>query len=958
VRHIGRYRVEAELGRGGMGAVYRAFDEKLHRAVALKIVELSRARGPDAQAEAKARLFREARAAAALDHPSTVVIYDFGEEEGTPFIAMELIQGSTLRAFVGDPSISVEQRVAWLADVARALSAAHRAGLVHRDVKPENVMVREDGRVKVLDFGIARAADEGAKPELVPITREGVAVGTPAYMAPEQVRRGPTSARTDQFAWGVLAYELLSGKLPWGETNDALSVVAKIVADEPPPLGAVAKGVPANVVAAVTRAMAKKADERFASMEELLAELGVSEGRAPRSGAVSGAGASEGRAVVSGAGAVNAMGETALAMGETALAVGQAAFAATEALPAEEVPRGGRTVPAGPHLASLAALAQSPEFEAKVRAAAAPANAADSATTTAPSALPGATTTPSATTQTAAPSPAPARSRRGAWIAGAVGAVAIAAIVGALIVGKGGAKHGAPVTAGSARPEVIAAFEAGMREWKRGGYPKPWDEALAADPAFSPIHLRLALHFFGSAPTRAREHYQSAALHESALSPRDRAFFKALGSLVERQPPDLTAYLREMREIARADPDDDEMLYYLGDAEIEQTPPNWALAKVAYTRAITIDASFARAWKMKAETEAYTGEVERALDSVNRCIAGTPSADACLLMRNLLDAEAGRCERMLEDARRRQGIHPADPGPYHGMAEALVALGRPEESVLETLRQKWDRTRAADKKREEALDRYRLAVLRGALGEAEKIAHGYPAIIEREPDVQAHFEAAAMLVSVLDETGRTREAAKEAERFLERRDAWVPEPRADDFAVARDRTPEMLDVERRAGTLAAEAFEEKRAGWVKDWSERGGRWLAPFAWIHGYAAIASDAADAAAAARARGKDMELPAFAPLSMVAAAAGRAAFLGGDAAHARPELERAARDCRAFSHPFEHTRSLALLGRLLEDAGDKAGACGAYERVLGRWGKAEPASVTAEDARKRAAALGCGK
>src|SRR5580700_2244428 len=150
-----RYTIEAPLGQGGMGCVYRAHDARLGRRVALKIISDDQRDG-HAGAEANARLLREARAAAALDHPNAVSIFDVGEYEGTPFIVMELVPGRTLRGAAGDAPVPAAKCIAELADVARALAAAHKRGLVHRDIKPENVMVREDGVVKVLDFGIAR----------------------------------------------------------------------------------------------------------------------------------------------------------------------------------------------------------------------------------------------------------------------------------------------------------------------------------------------------------------------------------------------------------------------------------------------------------------------------------------------------------------------------------------------------------------------------------------------------------------------------------------------------------------------------------------------------------------------------------------------------------------------------------------------------------------------------------
>ena len=161
-----RYTIEAFLGEGGMGRVYRALDTRLHRRVALKILGVESEASPEAKSEGIARLLREARAVAALEHPNTVAIHDVGELDGVPYIAMELINGRTLRSCIADPAVTYQMRLQWLYDAGRALAAAHKVGLVHRDVKPENVMVRDDGVVKVLrnresNRGPGRAANRG-----------------------------------------------------------------------------------------------------------------------------------------------------------------------------------------------------------------------------------------------------------------------------------------------------------------------------------------------------------------------------------------------------------------------------------------------------------------------------------------------------------------------------------------------------------------------------------------------------------------------------------------------------------------------------------------------------------------------------------------------------------------------------------------------------------------------------
>jgi serine/threonine-protein kinase len=286
---VTRYVIEGLLGSGGMGNVYRAHDERLRRVVALKVLEPH-----DGDAEgAIAAALREARAAAAIHHPNVAEIFDVDRMGDGSFIVMEHVPGTSLRRFVGDASVDLAARMRWLVDVARALAAAHDLGVIHRDVKPENVIVRDDGVAKVLDFGVARRprpvstmglrpaepgsapypglTTPGTSPEHGTLSGGGQWLGTPAYMAPEQIRGDAIDARADQFGWGVLAYELLAGSLPWRRTEPHALFLA-VIGDAAPAF-AVASGIPAEVGAAVLRALAKDPAGRFASMHDVVATL-------------------------------------------------------------------------------------------------------------------------------------------------------------------------------------------------------------------------------------------------------------------------------------------------------------------------------------------------------------------------------------------------------------------------------------------------------------------------------------------------------------------------------------------------------------------------------------------------------------------------------------------------------------------------------------------------------------
>ncbi|WP_394833435.1 protein kinase [Pendulispora rubella] len=249
---FGRYVLDGPLGAGGMGELFRAVDTTLNRPVALKVLRGSPNR------ETSARLVREARATAALSHPNIVTVYDVGVHEQIPFLASECITGKDLRTYVGDPSVDLRRKLRWMMQVAGGLGAAHQAGVVHGDVKPDNVMVGDDDAVKLVDFGLATAVPAGV-------------VGTPAYMAPEQIRGEPLDGRTDQFAWGVTAYELVTGGLPWPD-DDPLVAMASVLEGRPhdAPL-------PHEVADVIRRAMSKRREDRYPTMAALLAALEPSE---------------------------------------------------------------------------------------------------------------------------------------------------------------------------------------------------------------------------------------------------------------------------------------------------------------------------------------------------------------------------------------------------------------------------------------------------------------------------------------------------------------------------------------------------------------------------------------------------------------------------------------------------------------------------------------------------------
>jgi len=224
---LGPYRIEGALGAGGMGEVYRAHDPRLGRDVALKVLR---------ERESLERFEREARAVAALSHPNILAVHDFGSDGGRAYVAMELLQGETLRERLAQGPLPLRKALEIGAEIARGLAAAHAAGIVHRDLKPENVWITRDGGVKILDFGLARSLVPvvGRETTQADLTVPGTVLGTVAYMAPEQVRGETAGPAADVFSLGVVLYEMISGRRPFRAATAAETMSAILREDLPP----------------------------------------------------------------------------------------------------------------------------------------------------------------------------------------------------------------------------------------------------------------------------------------------------------------------------------------------------------------------------------------------------------------------------------------------------------------------------------------------------------------------------------------------------------------------------------------------------------------------------------------------------------------------------------------------------------------------------------------------------
>jgi Tol biopolymer transport system component len=272
---LGPYEILAPIGAGGMGEVYRARDPRLGREVAIKVLPASFSSDPD-----RLRRFeQEARAAGILNHPNITAVYDIGTHEGAPYVVSELLQGETLRSRLAGGPLSARKAIDYALQTAHGLAAAHEKGIVHRDLKPENLFVTKDGRVKILDFGLAKLthAEEGSGPQTnLPTatagTEPGVVLGTLGYMSPEQVRGKPADHRSDIFSFGAILYEMVSGQRAF-HGDSAADTMSAILMKEPPDISVTNRDIPAGLERIVRHCLEKNPEERFYSAHDLAFDL-------------------------------------------------------------------------------------------------------------------------------------------------------------------------------------------------------------------------------------------------------------------------------------------------------------------------------------------------------------------------------------------------------------------------------------------------------------------------------------------------------------------------------------------------------------------------------------------------------------------------------------------------------------------------------------------------------------
>jgi serine/threonine-protein kinase len=705
-----RYELEERIASGGMGEVHRARDRRLGRAVAVKILPPDRI----GDAIARERLLREAKAAASLEHPGIVHVYDVGETgDGGAYLVMELVLGASLRRHVEAKSATPVRVVGWLLEAARALGAAHARGLVHRDVKPDNLMIREDGRVVVLDFGLAKAdarargpGGGGAGGATTQLTDEGVIVGTPAYLAPEQAESRPIDARADQFALGVTAYEALTGRVPWRSTS-AAAVLAEILRDEPPPASSVNPALPAALDAVLARAMAKRPEDRYASADafaDALAEVHRGMG------------------------------------GESAAHAAPVSLAPTEAIERPCAPTPQRT------RAALAADLQT--SRGRGRAAAwwslmagvglvgvlgAVALAVRLRPHTVPVAI------------DAAPAPAPS-----------VVATAVTDV---------------PIPP-SPNPEALAAYRAGMQATRDGapeGIRRNFQRAVELDPTYGAAYYRLGDILFGIGESvAAREAFEKARAFRAAMPERERLLLQAEEPMVLGSPPDNQESIRRVGALIERFPGDSEIAGIR--AYIHFIEGDYEKARVDARRSVALDPANAISITIEAWALENQGKKEEAMRAYEACLAVTAGATQCWVNHALLASAKGDCATFAADADRMIGANPHYPPGFQFRTSALLLRGAARDAVDEAARQ-W-RVEGS-----EPFDPYvepSVALARGDFAVADRRAAEAERRLAAERTLQPHVLLALRRVQALLELGRRADATRVALGLIDRVGVWEP----------------------------------------------------------------------------------------------------------------------------------------------------------------------------------------
>jgi serine/threonine protein kinase/tetratricopeptide (TPR) repeat protein len=966
---LGKYELLCLLATGGMASVHLARAKGIGGFEKLLVIKRILPRAADD--DTFIRMFLdEARIAATLDHSNIAHVFDVGSVQNEVFLAMEFLHGHDVRSIVHTLTgpVPLDPTFAIAIGICAGLHYAHDKrgtkgqllGLVHRDVSPSNVVVTYDGGVKVIDFGIAKATDRLGD------TKSGILKGKPGYMSPEQCLGMPLDRRSDIFCVGIMLYELTTGTRLFGPKDAEYLQIKAIVESDPAPPSALVPGYPPKLERVVMRALARVPEERYQTALELQRDL---EGLARASGLdVSPTGLATFMEATfrEELDAWRASEKSGLSLAEHVVRGGQGRCTSLGrislpdgATTKTQSPEGDEAAASGLASTQLAAAEPSdPSNPARNRLpppAAGPSHAAPRVET--------------ASRLIVTTSPLPEETRRSArrrqrnivFVAAAFVAIIAMAFVlqrsrppdVAPQVSSAPAPAATPITSlplpTSTNREAVAAYAEAMQAMRDGAANTArtkFQRAAELDPMLAAAHLRATMCLVGEEEQLARASFQRARGLRSYLTERDQKFLDALEPTISRTQTDGNEAVRRFLVLSQAYPGDAEIAYEL--AIVRALAGDYEGSAASARRALALDPDFLLVLGVLGDEEAYLGDIDAGLRTLERCIATSGGATTCALMSGDIRAQRGECEVAAETASRVRANTPGSWG-YTAKVEAAVARGESPAVVRQILDQQpetvpWKRARVA----------LRLAALEGDFIAAEKAAREMEAALSSEPAMQLHMLVASQLSEIYAETGRVAEAGKAAKSSLEAAVAWEPEARVDDDGIGRDRTPRLLVAEFRAGLLSKEEMIAKSASWLSAWEVKTPPFYRGYLWVQAYSETVDTADDARQAIDALPRYNGIPPV--RSVNALSVGRVYWVAGDLDLAIPALSAEAHSCTAYRWPFEHTRASYMLGRALEAKGDIGGACDAYQAVLAHWGRAKPRSVTAESVRSRISALKC--
>jgi len=516
--------------------------------------------------------------------------------------------------------------------------------------------------------------------------------------------------------------------------------------------------------------------------------------------------------------------------------------------------------------------------------------------------------------------------------------------------------------AGSPHAVALDLYRKGLLEFRKGA---PWIELLMQaaekDPTLVEAHVQIAAgRLFHLNPERAREHYRKAVELSAKLEEKDLIILDAVEPLILRQPSDWAESMRRFSKATEKYPKDARYWFYLAVATANFE--DFGKANEYLTKAMSLDPGFAYARTLIAMNTAYEGRFEAAESAAEECLKVVPDSVLCMELISRLQLREGRCESMAQVARRMIAASASRTLGEIVLAESLAARGQPLTTVEQAISQaeasrlELTGTSTAWKNRTFLLYRLLARILAGDFETAEARARELEKLSESSHLQDERGVAAKFLTQVMLETGRNKEAGEIIVSFLDRRDAWEPNPSAEDIAMARDATPFLLSAAAEVERLSPEERAHRRDSWLRDWQGRATPIARNYLWMHAYASTAYTAEESKQAIEALRQVGPLPPFRPETMADAYVGRMYLMAGRTDDALVWLGQATQSCATLQFPFEQTRAFLWLGQAKESKGDTKGACGAYQVVLDRWGQAKPKSVSADQARARVSALGC--